>query len=66
MLYVLGVLLVLSLVFNYFGVRLIGEQSIKLNKLNFELFSLKMQLDLEKTKHSEDSEDSITSERIVQ
>jgi hypothetical protein len=46
--------------------KLLGEQSIKLNKLNFELFSLKMQMDLERAKNSQESEESPTIERMVQ
>lgn len=66
MIYVLGILLVLSLGFNFILMRLLGEQSIKLNKLNFELFSLKMQMDLERAKNSQESEESPTIERMVQ
>jgi hypothetical protein len=66
MVYVLVILLVLSLVFNYFSVKLLGEQAIKLNKVNFELFSIKMQLDLERTRQSQEENEPTPSERIVQ
>jgi len=66
MIYVLCAVLVLSLVFNYFSMRLIGEQSIKLNRQDFELFSIKMQLELERAKQSQGEEGSSSFERTVQ
>lgn len=66
MIYVLGAVLVLSLVFNYFSMKLIGEQSIKLNRQDFELFSIKMQLELERAKQSQGEEGSSSFERTVQ
>lgn len=66
MIYVLLVLLVLSLGFNYFGVKLIGQQSIAIDKLKMELFSIKIQLELEKSRQSQDETELETTERIIQ
>jgi hypothetical protein len=66
MIYILLTLLVLSLGFNYFGMKLIGQQSIALDKLKVELFSLKIQLDLEKARQSQEENETPILERIVQ
>lgn len=57
--------LVLSIVFNFFNLRIIGRQIIALEKKDIELLALKIQLDLERVKHSEKEATQI-SERMVQ
>lgn len=66
MIYILGIFLVVSIVYNFFSTKLIAEQSIKLDKLNFELFSLKMKSDLERARDSQDENMPVTMERIIQ
>lgn len=52
--------------FNYFSIKLIGEQTIKLDKKEFELFYLRVQMDLERSKNSEEETESSTLERTLQ
>lgn len=66
MIYLLGVILLISLAFNYFSIKLIGEQTAKLTKKEFELFSLRIQMDLERSKNLEEGTSSITLERNIQ
>lgn len=66
MIYVLGIFLLASVVYNFFSTKLIAEQSIKLDRLNFELFSMKMKSDLERARDSEDVSKPTTTERIIQ
>jgi len=66
MIYILGIFLVVSIVYNFFSTKLIAKQSIKLDKLNFELFSLKMKSDLERARDSQDENMPVTMERIIQ
>jgi hypothetical protein len=66
MIYTTVILLVVSLVFNYFFFRLIGQQAIKLDQLSYELFSIKVQLDLERVKHSQEQNEDSVLEKIFQ
>jgi len=66
MIYAVCIILLLSLVFNYFSIKLIGEQSLKLDKKEFELFSLRVQMDLERSKNSEEETEPKTLERTLQ
>jgi hypothetical protein len=66
MIYAVCIILLLSLIFNYFSIKLIGEQSLKLDKKEFELFSLRVQMDLERSKNSEQEAELKTLERTLQ